>query len=81
MLWFKLFYPWFKFYFPLFLGMVMYDNELETRKKLSHNTYIVHYSAGSKTLLHIKKIILYHDKGLEARAKNIDVTFSGKKVH
>ena len=24
------FYPWFKFYFPLFLGMVMYDNEFET---------------------------------------------------
>ena len=22
--------PWFKFYFPLFLGMVMYDNEFET---------------------------------------------------
>ena len=21
------FYPWFKFYFPLFLGMVMHDNE------------------------------------------------------
>ena len=21
------FFPWFKFYFPLFLGMVMYDNE------------------------------------------------------
>ena len=21
------FYAWFKFYFPLFLGMVMYDNE------------------------------------------------------
>ena len=26
------FYPWFKFYFPLFLGMVMYDNEFETMK-------------------------------------------------
>ena len=25
------FYPWFKFYFPLFLGMVMYDNEFETK--------------------------------------------------
>ena len=43
-------------------------------------TYIVHYSAGSKTL-HIKKIILYHDKGLGARAKNINVTLYGKKVH
>ena len=27
------FYPWFKFYFPLFLGMVMYDNEFETKEK------------------------------------------------
>ena len=26
------FYPWFKFYFLLFLGMVMYDNEFETKK-------------------------------------------------
>ena len=26
------FYPWFKFYFPLFLGMVMYDNEFKTKK-------------------------------------------------
>ena len=25
------FYPWFKFYLPLFLGMVMYDNEFETK--------------------------------------------------
>ena len=25
------FYPWFNFYFPLFLGMVMYDNEFETK--------------------------------------------------
>ena len=25
------FYPWFKFYFPLFLGMVMYDKEFETK--------------------------------------------------
>ena len=25
------FYPWFKFYFPLFLGMVMYDNEFKTK--------------------------------------------------
>ena len=24
-------YPWFNFYFPLFLGMVMYDNEFETK--------------------------------------------------
>ena len=24
-------YSWFKFYFPLFLGMVMYDNEFETK--------------------------------------------------
>ena len=31
MLW--LFYPWFNFYFPaLFLGMVMYDNELGTKE-------------------------------------------------
>ena len=26
------FYSWFKFYFPLFLGMVMYDNEFETKE-------------------------------------------------
>ena len=40
------FYPWFKFYFPLFLGMVMCDNEFkkkenefEPRKKLNHNVH------------------------------------------
>ena len=27
------FYPWFNFYFPLFLGMVMYDNQFKTKKK------------------------------------------------
>ena len=26
------FYPWFKFYFLLFLGMLMYDNKLKTKK-------------------------------------------------
>ena len=26
-------YPWYKFYFPLFLGMVMYDNEFDTKEK------------------------------------------------
>ena len=26
------FYPWFKFYFLMFLGMVMYDNEFETKE-------------------------------------------------
>ena len=26
------FHPWFKFYFPLCLGMVMYDNEFETKE-------------------------------------------------
>ena len=26
------FYPWFKFYFLLFLGMLMYDNELKTKE-------------------------------------------------
>ena len=30
MLW--IFYPWFNFYFPLFLGMVMYDNEFGTKE-------------------------------------------------
>ena len=54
--------------------------KFEPRKKLSHNTYIVHYSAVFKTL-HIEKIILYHDNGLGARAKIINVTFYGKKVH
>ena len=27
------FYPWFNFYFPLFLCMVMHDNEYKQRKK------------------------------------------------
>ena len=42
------FYPWFKFYFLLFLGMVICDNEFETKEmkfkkriKLNHNIYIV----------------------------------------
>ena len=26
------FFPWFKFYFPLFLGMLMYDNEFKTKE-------------------------------------------------
>ena len=26
------FYPWFKFYFLLFFGMVIYDNEFETKE-------------------------------------------------
>ena len=45
------FYPWFKFSFLLFLGMVMYDNNMimslkqkkrkfEPRIKLNHNTDI-----------------------------------------
>ena len=45
------FYPWFKFYFPLFLGMVMYDNEFETKEKkfkpsikLNHNIYLYSYT-------------------------------------
>ena len=40
-------YLWFKFYFPLFLDMVMYDTEFETREikfkpmvKLNHNIYM-----------------------------------------
>ena len=28
------FFPWFKFYFPLFLGMVMYDNEFNIKEKM-----------------------------------------------
>ena len=28
------FCPWFKFYFLLFLGMVIYDNEFETRENI-----------------------------------------------
>ena len=46
--------PWFKFYFLLFLGMVMYDNNMimslkqkkikfKPRIKLNHNMYIVIY--------------------------------------
>ena len=31
------FYPWFKFYFLLFLGMVMYDNEFETKENKNLN--------------------------------------------
>ena len=45
------FYPWFKFSFLLFLGMVMYDNNMimslkqkkrkfEPRIKLNHNIYM-----------------------------------------
>ena len=30
MLW--LFYPWLNLYFPLFLSMVMYDNEFGTKE-------------------------------------------------
>ena len=26
------FFPWFNFYFLLFLGMVIYDNELKTKE-------------------------------------------------
>ena len=26
------FYPWFKFYFPLSMGMVVCDNEFETKE-------------------------------------------------
>ena len=26
------FYPWFKFYFLLFWGVIMHDNEFETKK-------------------------------------------------
>ena len=47
------FYPWFKFSFLLFLGMVMYDNNMimslkqkkrkfEQRIKLNHNIYMVY---------------------------------------
>jgi len=32
MLWFN-FIPWFNFYFPLFLCMVMFDNECKTKEK------------------------------------------------
>ena len=28
------FYLWFKFYFPLFLGMVMCDNEFKTKENI-----------------------------------------------
>ena len=41
------FYPWFKFSFLLFMGMVMYGDEFETKEnkfkpriKLNHNIYI-----------------------------------------
>ena len=27
------FCPWFKFYVPLFLGIMVYDNEFETKEK------------------------------------------------
>ena len=44
------FYPWFKFYSLLFLGIVMYDNEFETKElkfepriKLNHNIYNITY--------------------------------------
>ena len=31
-MWFNFILSWFKFYFPLFLGMLMYDNEFKTKK-------------------------------------------------
>ena len=41
------FYPWFKFSFLLFLGIVMYNSEFETKEnkiwtkiKLNHSIYI-----------------------------------------
>ena len=55
------FYPWLKFYFPLFLGMVMCDNEFKTkakkfkpRIKLNHNINLSLTSGMSfKKCLHI----------------------------
>ena len=57
------FYPWFKFSFLLFLGMLMYDNnmimslkqkkrEFEPRIKLSHNisTYLLWPKRGKEQL-------------------------------
>ena len=55
------FYPWFKFSVLLFLGMVMYDNNMimslkqkkrkfEPRIKLNHNIYIA-YSTDFKKVL------------------------------
>ena len=54
------FYPWFKFSFLLFLGMVMYDNNMimslkqkkrkfEPRIKLNHNIYMVRERAPTLT--------------------------------
>ena len=31
------FHPWFKFYFLLFLGMVMYDDDFETKENKDLN--------------------------------------------
>ena len=39
------FYLWFKFYCCLFLGTLMYDNELE-RRKFSHSMDSCHLSSG-----------------------------------
>ena len=45
------FFPWFKFYFPLFLGMVMYDNEFNIKEKMLTKDKIVfpcRYSLNSR---------------------------------
>ena len=54
------FYPWFKFYFPLFLCIVMNDNELKTnfepRIKLNHNIYIVFFCNKTNLSYYVKTI-------------------------
>ena len=65
------FNPWFKFYFPLFLVIVMYDNELKQRKinfepriKLDHSIYacnnFLRDTSPSSNVVH-KQIALFED--------------------
>ena len=58
------FHPWFKFCFPLFLSMVIYDNELKTKEnkielriKLNHNI-----TNEMKTVLMKKSLSFAHSR-------------------
>ena len=58
------FYPWFELCFLLFLGIVIYDNEFETKEKKieprikqNHNIYI-HHVVNDQTIM-LNSVILY----------------------
>ena len=58
------FYPWFKFYFLLFLGIVMYDNEFETKENLNRKDNIEPQ--------HLRTLMKFHFS-LNARRKDRSV--------